>query len=121
MNDNARAWVAALRSGAYLQTRRVLRNQAGFCCLGVACDISGIGHWTPTPSGDTKWKYTAANGEQSATDLPPSVADWLGLAAGLVPRFGPIDANDSGMPFAAIADMIEKYADTMFVNATSGD
>lgn len=38
-------WVAALRSGEYRQTRGELRDAAGFCCLGVACDISGTGKW----------------------------------------------------------------------------
>lgn len=32
-------WVQALRSGKYSQTKKVLNDQNGFCCLGVACDI----------------------------------------------------------------------------------
>jgi len=32
-------WVAALRSGEYKQTRAVLNDENGFCCLGVACKI----------------------------------------------------------------------------------
>ncbi len=34
-----RKWVKALRSGKYSQTKEVLENKEGYCCLGVACDI----------------------------------------------------------------------------------
>lgn len=30
-------WVRALRSGKYKQTRLVLQDKQGYCCLGVAC------------------------------------------------------------------------------------
>jgi len=40
-----RKWVDALRSGKYAQTTGTLRDQHGFCCLGVACDVSGKGEW----------------------------------------------------------------------------
>jgi hypothetical protein len=46
---NIRAWVDALRSGRYEQGHGRLLTVADdvkrFCCLGVACDISGLGHW----------------------------------------------------------------------------
>jgi len=32
-------WVEALLSGKYHQTKAVLRNESGYCCLGVLCDI----------------------------------------------------------------------------------
>jgi len=32
-------WIKGLRSGKYSQTIGVLNNSAGFCCLGVACDL----------------------------------------------------------------------------------
>jgi hypothetical protein len=32
-------WVAALRSGKYLQTKERLRGNGGHCCLGVLCDL----------------------------------------------------------------------------------
>lgn len=40
--DFAEKWIAALRSGKYNQTRGSLRDQFGYCCLGVACVINGI-------------------------------------------------------------------------------
>ena len=39
MNDNAKKWVAALRSGEYQQGQFNLRTGDKFCCLGVACDV----------------------------------------------------------------------------------
>lgn len=38
-----KTWVAALRSGKYLQTRRQLRSpNGGYCCLGVLCRVAKI-------------------------------------------------------------------------------
>lgn len=34
-----RAWLEALRSGNYSQTRHRLQDEDGYCCLGVACEI----------------------------------------------------------------------------------
>lgn len=41
MNDNAKLWVAALRSGEYTQCagRLHLKEPESYCCLGVACDL----------------------------------------------------------------------------------
>lgn len=35
-------WIAALRSGDYLQTKEVMHDGTGYCCLGVACVVAGI-------------------------------------------------------------------------------
>lgn len=35
-------WVKALRSGKYKQTNGKLRDERGFCCLGVACEVVGM-------------------------------------------------------------------------------
>ena len=49
MNENAKAWVAALRSGKWQQARSALRkvenDTFSFCCLGVASEISKTGEW----------------------------------------------------------------------------
>ena len=37
--ENRRRWVEALLSGKYAQTKGVLHNDQGFCCLGVWCDV----------------------------------------------------------------------------------
>ena len=47
-------WLEALRSGRYRQTSLMLRDKVGFCCLGVACDISGKGTWKAFLSSNGK-------------------------------------------------------------------
>ncbi len=42
--------IAALRSGDYAQTRGTLRRADTYCCLGVACDLSGQGEWVHPPA-----------------------------------------------------------------------
>lgn len=34
-----KTWIKALRSGKYKQTRGILQDKNGFCCLGVACKV----------------------------------------------------------------------------------
>jgi hypothetical protein len=38
-------WIPALRRGKYPQTRGTLRDFVGYCCLGVACEVSSIVTW----------------------------------------------------------------------------
>ena len=44
-------WIEALESGDYEQTTKVLHDEKGFCCLGVATDIYQKDH-------DLEWKKT---------------------------------------------------------------
>lgn len=129
LNENAKKWVAALRSGEYSQGRNVLRwydrasDDDFFCCLGVACNISGLGLWSDL-SEDEKKSYLEAT-----TFLPPEVADWLNLKsdsgsflAESLPQtikdevFNHLQKddiislatlNDASCPFETIADIIE--------------
>ena len=43
-------WIAALRSGKYTQTTKVMRDDIGFCCLGVLQDIIDPDGWEEKPS-----------------------------------------------------------------------
>lgn len=115
LNENAQKWVAALRSGEYKQGRCALRLlDDSYCCLGVACDISGLGEW----EHDYDHRIYRV-GEHEAQDslLPETVRRWLGLrtASG---RFSPVDAlyvrNDKGHSFAEIADLIEAEPPGLF-------
>lgn len=115
MNDNARQWVAALRSGEYEQWRGALRNEDRYCCLGVACDVyakaTGEGEWdghdfiVPDPSVPGL--------------LPGAVREWLGLAVGnkgwMQKGLSLTARNDAGATFAEIADLIESEPDGLFV------
>jgi len=102
--EHRRLWVEALRSGKYQQAQGQLREGVNsFCCLGVACEISGLDMW----KGEAVPFYLGDN-----RMLPGPVRDWLGLN-GKLGSYGPAkqrlylaDHNDAGMPFPQIADII---------------
>lgn len=126
-------WLSALRSGEYPQTRYTLRNENGFCCLGVLCDVYRI------DTGNLEWKEEELLGKQDGTqiayiieteidpllldrdgkewglsDLPQTVKDWAGVddsvpsvkAGGVYMNL--TECNDIyEMNFEKIADLIE--------------
>ncbi len=124
MNEAESKLVEALRSGKYQQGRQVLRNSflhtsdKFYCCLGVACEISGLGHWEIRSIGDSFVEET-----DSRTSLTLNVRKWLhwshegGLVIHPVTRDvlmsadgGPITLmrlNDSEFTFPQIADIIQ--------------
>lgn len=119
MNDNAKKWVAALRSGNYRQGMGQLCSDDGYCCLGVACDVavkSGLPIKVETSADQT----TSYDG--SSCLLPLSVMGWLGLKGRTgyigMPFSGTrslVDRNDSdGWSFSQIADLIESEPPGLF-------
>lgn len=121
MNENARKWVEALRSGKYEQAQEQLRRDDGFCCLGVACDLyaqeTGEGEWT---LGAFK-----LDGLYKTADLPIKVRDWLGLTSeggtwgDADTNLSLIYLNDEGHPFAEIADTIESEPPGLFTERSN--
>jgi hypothetical protein len=110
MNPEIRAkWTEALRSDKYKQVTGFLNADGGMCCLGVLCDILHPEQWKQDLDVDAG--LYLFDGEMQ---LPP---DWICIEAGLpVPiRDGegsnPVndlaEANDGGMTFEQIADIIE--------------
>ena len=65
-------WCEALESGIYQQAIGKLKDGNGYCCLGVACEISNLGEWTY--SGE----YSTDDGITRFT-LPLIVQNWYGL------------------------------------------
>lgn len=57
-------WLEALRSGKYKQGQGCLAFNGKFCCLGVLCDISGVGKW------DNDGSYVCPDGSRSS-QVPP--------------------------------------------------
>ena len=110
--------VEALRSGRYKQGRNALRNQKGrFCCLGVACDISGLGKWVINNIYD-KISYLG-----KASFLPKEVMAYYGFSNSRG-KFGDSRItgealsyyNDAGgYNFKEIANLIEREPRGMFV------
>lgn len=76
--ENIQKWVDALRSGQFQQGGKSLKPSATeHCCLGVLCDISGLGQWAREVGG-FRLEYRAEGYESSA--IPPvPVVEWLGI------------------------------------------
>lgn len=118
MNDNAKKWVEALRSGAYKQGVGRLRDKAdGYCCLGVACDLYIKSH-----PNELRWEGGVSPGVVEVGDatyseeavLHNAVREWLGLATHegrcVSSNYGETslaELNDSGSIFQEIANLIE--------------
>ena len=80
---DAMKWVKALRSGKYKQTKGILKNSKGFCCLGVLCEINQ--NAKPNALNDSisnfrKMGLRSSTGElqdyaPQEWDYPPSLAE----------------------------------------------
>jgi len=112
-------WLEALRSGKYTQTVSSLRNEHGFCCLGVLCDIYDSERWVKSDDGDTYGYVTKIDRHGSnfiKNVLPEEVYKHAGLFSDNPSVF--IDGtrmkqlatiNDGGASFEEIADIIETH------------
>lgn len=113
-------WTTALRDPARRQGQGRLRDKDGReCCLGVLCDLAvraGVGEWVPLGGGPY---FQTPDGDQDGGVLPLAVAQWAGLRS--VNPLVPVDAaavfgspvslselNDDDVPFAEIADIIDR-------------
>jgi hypothetical protein len=117
MNPEIRArWVAALRSGDYAQTTGKLRNNEGFCCLGVLCDLAEREGLITSAIDDCDEGCRDYGDERF--DLPGVVIRWASLRSSPaifadIDDTGPRDVplailnDDYGWDFARIADAIE--------------
>lgn len=111
--DRLDAWTTALRSGQYPQTTEALRDDRGFCCLGVACEISPI-EGKANARGDFLYDGYDAN-------LPYSVIEWLGIRGedsenpvmfhGFQNKLTGMNDNDQ-LNFTEIADWLETNVGT---------
>lgn len=92
-------WIDALRGGGYRQTKGVLRDCNGFCCLGVGLDLIDPNAWCPAEAG-LGWRLVAP------TVLPTAP---LGLDYRDAQRLASL--NDSGESFEHIANWIEAHVE----------
>ena len=75
-------WIAALRSGEYKQVQAYLHTQAGYCCLGVLCDVISkefdLGRsWIP--SGNNDYFIFKTEVDENYQMLPHSVSRVAGM------------------------------------------
>lgn len=112
-------WIKALRSGKYKQTKGVLHNEDGFCCLGVLCDLVKKElklEWKLSETRSDVYDipvYTICRGK--CYHLPRKVADYAKLKqtdpSVSIDRhdvYSLANANDEGFTFNEIADIIEE-------------
>lgn len=99
-------WVDALRSGKYKQTKGVLKDSNGYCCLGVLCDIAPkeTGEW----DGPQGYRF-----EGNGATPPQTVLAWAGMKSDVgcfkgTERKALTERNDKGASFKTIAKLIEK-------------
>lgn len=119
--EKAMELVAALRSGSYRQGFKVLRRvDNSFCCLGVACDIAKVTPWHDEPELGSP--YYEIGVERKYGSMPKLVMNHFGFygsSGNVQPSQPPLqtskgefsclaDANDAGVPFTEIADLIEQ-------------
>lgn len=112
-------WVAALRSDKYQQTTGALRNEVGYCCLGVLCEVA-IEAGVEIDVGTTENGVTVYDG--NVEHLPESVCKWAGITSNPVAivddESGDDDTmqierefvmlnDDDGWDFPAIANIVE--------------
>lgn len=98
----ATTWVEALRSGKYQQCRSALKNDEGFCCLGVLADILEPDNWVLTKQDDTQVIHPLqmADGDGFLDE------DKVGIPAEIQSRYAGL--NDDFISFATIAVTIEQ-------------
>jgi hypothetical protein len=88
-------WLAALRSGEFAQTKKVLRDMDGYCCLGVLCCVMYQNEdWSDYDS--FRGNYTIPpDGLLAEAELRLIDAEYLSVM------------NDEGASFETIAKKIE--------------
>jgi len=99
------AWIEALLSEQYSPTIGRLRDEQGFCALGVLCDLHS--RWT-----GVRWEYKPGWGYSylGSQGYPPiQVLHFADLSPRVMRRIA--DWSDLGMPFYRLANRIRRYVD----------
>jgi hypothetical protein len=124
MNPEVKAkWVAALRNPEAKQTKNCLRDENGFCCLGILTDIYIKEHGLDWDDEKDAGRYQYLGWYST---LPSVVKTWAGVKDNVA---GSVEAppkltentlvntdgtcllttlNDNGITFLQIADLIEE-------------
>lgn len=145
--ENFKKWLDELRSGNRNQGEGALRTVhvnphdgsalVSDCCLGVACDISGLGRWEKISDDMPKRVYVIEGWGDEGDILPEPVLEWLGIKPSdahnhplgegrfnlnipetEIPSLyesedrsyvgSAAEANDAGLSFKTIADLLER-------------
>lgn len=101
--DAQELWLRCLEEDGMPQTRGRLRNEEGYCCLGVACFLYEHYHGKPIhPTGFGRFEgYTLGQ-------VGAPVSDWLGLRDGCGHPKGWYEQLGPLLPLTSLND-IEEY------------
>lgn len=97
-------WVTALKSGKYKQAQKQLRTNAGFCCLGVLCDLArkdGGDDWTPSSLQGYEYK-------KNCGVLQDDMERFIFGDNTYTLSHTLVEMNDNGATFKEIAKVIEE-------------
>lgn len=94
-------WLKALRSGTYEQTKSSLKDDNGFCCLGVLHDVTK-GTWHTSKYGNI---CTGSRNRVHSDEEMLKGPFLQGLDYNQAKTLA--EMNDEGQPFDVIADYIE--------------
>jgi hypothetical protein len=110
---NVQHWADVLRSGAYPKTIRKLKNEDGYCCLGVLCEIQEVPHETEHgymfPDGSVGYMFPDGSVGYSMP-TQPWFEETTGLPMNYADRLAHI--NDAEETFAAVILEIERFLET---------
>jgi hypothetical protein len=68
-------WLDTLELKKYPMSRGSLRDEKGYCPLGVLCELSGLAEWTKDPYVDGRYCYL-----DSGSTIPLEVCEWAGMS-----------------------------------------
>jgi hypothetical protein len=113
MNEQIKEkWIQALRSQEYKQTKSILRDEYGYCCLGVLCDIYSKEMNVPWGK-DYSHSYYYYYFDNTET-LPIEVIEWAELnneSPSVTVENGDkvelAELNDTGTDFVTISNYIQ--------------
>jgi hypothetical protein len=116
MNPEVKAkWVAALRSGKYIQGHGRLSSHNQHCCLGVLCEVMELESHT-LDCGDKSYLHSDSEGRgssESSEVIPPTLAAELNMHYNPYVMYKRASCrlsslnDDEKLSFNAIADIIE--------------
>lgn len=120
IKENRKKWVAALRSGDYIQGHNYLCRDDNYCCLGVLSEIAGAKK-TPAPS-DAFISTNVFLFDKDGFTLSDRSMKFVGLSTP-IGRYQDkngnwqclVDDNDiNGFTFNELADLIESEPNGLF-------
>lgn len=113
MPEATRLWIEALRSGNYNQSKGCLRDDNGFCCLGVAANILTKDPWLKNKNDHGQYILRESGNESGV--LPDSryarmVTSYAYNRDFATDQTSLAELNDAhGFTFPMIADVIESW------------